>query len=404
MSEIDYDIVVVGAGAVGLAFVAAVKDSGYRLLVLESGALSQLDNSHYDLRVNTLNLASETCLNSLRVWQPMVDKRVSSFDRIEVWDSAGGRIQFLASEIGEHHLGHVVESSVLTTSLLEAIENHENVTTKTGVQLQSVLQQPDRVCLYLASGERITCRLVVGADGGESTVRESGEFSVSQRSYNQKALVAQIEASDSITQTALQAFLPTGPLAFLPLADGTFSIVWSCEQSFAENLLNLSQSEFEQQLSVAIDHRLGDVRVMSQIVSFELRKLEAEPYFLGRTVLVGDAAHIIHPLAGMGVNLGLMDAAALSEVLTEGKFDPECDPAQHLRLRKYERWRKSVNVPTGFIMDGFDFGFRTPSKLVQGILGVGLTATNRIAFAKQEIIRLACGLSGDLPSIARRQQ
>lgn len=404
MSEIDYDIVVVGAGAVGLAYVAAVKDSGYRLLVLESGALPQTDKHHYDLRVNTINLASEAFLDSIGVWQPMVSKRVSPFDRIEVWDSAGGRIQFLASEIGERHLGHVVESSVLTTSLLEAIQDQKNVTLISETKLQSVVQEPDRACLYLASGEHISCRLVVGADGGNSTVRETGEFSVAQRSYNQSALVAQVKVSIPQAQVAFQAFLPTGPLAFLPLADGTFSIVWSCEQTFAEDLINLPQSEFEQQLSASIDHRLGDTQVISRIVSFDLRKLEVDSYFLGRTVLLGDAAHIIHPLAGMGVNLGLMDAAVLSEVLTEGEFKSGRDPAQFLRLRKYERWRKSANIPTGLIMDGFDFGFRHPSKLVQGILGAGLTATNRVAFAKQEIIRLACGLSGDLPSCARREQ
>lgn len=404
MTEIDYDIAVVGAGAVGLALVAAVKETGYRLLVLESGELPQLDETRYDIRVNTLNLASEAFLDSIQVWQPVVDKRASPFDRIEVWDSAGGRIQFLASEIGEHHLGHVVEASVLTTSLLKAIDGHGNIDLRVGAQLDSVVQEADRACLNLASGERISCRLAVGADGSRSTVRESGEFTVAQRSYNQSALVAQVEVSEPQMSTALQAFLPTGPLAFLPLADGTYSIVWSCELSFAEQLLNLPQPEFERRLSTSIDHRLGDVRVKSQIISFDLRKLEVGSYFCGRIALMGDAAHVIHPLAGMGVNLGLMDAAVLSEVLTEGEPDCERDPAQYLRLRKYERWRKSANVPAGFMMDGFDFGFRSPSKLVQGVLGVGLTAINRLAFAKQEIIRRACGLSGDLPAIARRRQ
>ncbi|MXW47358.1 MAG: NAD(P)-binding protein [Gammaproteobacteria bacterium] len=402
MTRFDFDIIVVGAGSVGLAFAAAMRESGYRILILDSGGAPRFDDSSYDLRVNTLNLASETFLNAVGAWSNMQTKRVSSFDRIKVWDSAGGRIQFLADEIGEQHLGHVVEAGVVTTSLIEAIEGCADIELRFDVHLQSVTLSEDRVEVILANNERISSLLVVGTDGGNSTVRESIGFDVSISSYDQRALVAQVEASEPASRTAFQVFLPTGPLAFLPLADGSYSIVWSAATSFAAQLMQLTETGFEQKLSAAVDYELGDLSLISQLVSFQLRKLEAEKYFFDRVVLAGDSAHIIHPLAGMGVNLGLMDAAVLSEVLLEGESDSKQDPFQVSRLRQYQRWRKSSNVPTAFIMDGFDWGFRHPSKLIQTVLGAGLTLTNRMDFPKQEIIRFACGLKGDLPSIARR--
>ena len=230
----------------------------------------------YDLRVNTLNLASETFLNGVGAWSSMQTKRVSSFDRIKVWDSAGGRIQFKADEIGEQHLGHVVEAGVVTTSLVEVIKGYANIELRFDVHLQSVTQGEDSVEVVLANDERISSLLVVGADGGNSTIRESIGFNVSISNYDQRALVAQVEASEPARQTAFQVFLPTGPLAFLPLADGSYSIVWSAESSFAAQLMQLTETGFEQQLSVAADYELGDLRLISQLASFQLRKLEAD--------------------------------------------------------------------------------------------------------------------------------
>ncbi len=401
--QIDFDIVIVGAGGVGLAIAAAMKSSNYRILILESKEVPTFDPTHYDLRVNTLNLASETFLNAIGAWSKMKEMRVSSFNCIKVWDSAGGRIQFQADEIGETHLGHVVESSVLTSSLLKTIESPGGITLMPNVQLKSIRQGETASHLFLTNDEQISCRLVIGADGGNSTVRQTAGIKCTESKYDQIALVAQIESSEPRDQTALQAFLPTGPLAFLPLADGSFSIVWSVEKSYGERLLSLSEKEFEQCLAESIDYQLGNTRLLSRMVSFHLRKLEAASYLSGRTVLAGDAAHIIHPLAGMGVNLGLMDAAVLKEVLTTDLADPTCDSMLYANLRKYERWRKSTNVPTALVMDGFDWGFRHPSPLVQGMLGMGLTLTNRLNIAKHEIMRLACGLAGDLPEIARRR-
>ncbi len=400
MSSLDYDIIVVGAGAVGLAFAAAMRNFGYRILILDSRSRPQFNETAYDLRVNTLNLASSTFLDVIGAWLPMSRKRVSPFNRIKVWSSAGGRIEFQAKEVDQPVLGHVVEASVMTTTLLEVIESCDDVDVRFNVPCQAMAQHDDNVQLQLMGGELLSCKLVVGADGGGSKVRELLGVEVLKFSYHQSALVTQVECSEPRRQVALQVFLPTGPLAFLPLADGTFSIVWSLEKSAASELLHLPEQEFEQRLAAAIDFELGDLQLMNQIQAFDLTKIEAMSYFMNRTVLVGDAAHIIHPLAGMGVNLGLMDSAALSEVLRED--DGRGDPSIPSKLRKYQRWRKSSNVPIGFIMDGFDRGFRHPAKWVQAVLGMGMVLTHRARLPKREIIRLACGLTGDLPAAARR--
>ena len=232
-------------------------------------------------------------------------------------------------------------------------------------------------------------------------VRKLADIECIEEPYHQRAIVAQIEVAEPIPGTAFQRFLPTGPLALLPLTADSYSIVWSCSFDRAEELEKCEAQEFEEQLERCLDYRFGEVRLMSGRVAFNLRKLQARSYLSGRAVLLGDAAHVIHPLAGMGANLGLMDAAALYDVLSSSS-SPEDDPWNYLSMRKYERWRKSANIPVINLMDGFDKGFRTSSQAMQMMLGLGLTFTNRLNIAKRQIIRLACGLSGDIPKIAKR--
>ena len=400
-SSPDFDIVVVGAGLVGLAFACSMKDSGYRILIVEAGNPPMYDGSQFDVRVNSINLSSEGYLDALGVWSLASEKRVTPFHSIKVWDSIGGGIEFHADEIGEQYLGHIVESNVLTTSLMERIDGAENIEKMFDAQLEFVQAESNHVCVKIHNREPLTSCLVVGADGGNSMVRKMAGIACIEEPYNQRAIVAQIEVSEPIPGTAFQRFLPTGPLALLPLTDDSYSIVWSCSFDRVEELEKCEAREFEEQLERCLDYRFGEVRLMSGRVAFNLRKLQVTSYFSGRTVLLGDAAHVIHPLAGMGANLGLMDAAALYDVLSSSS-SPEDDPWNYSSMRKYERWRKSANIPVINLMDGFDKGFRTSSQAMRMMLGLGLTFTNRLNIAKRKIIRLACGISGDIPNIAKR--
>ncbi len=402
MNRPDYDVIVVGGGVVGLAFASAMRQSGRRILVLESGEFPPRPDETFDIRVNSINLASQAFLESLGVWDAVIALRAAPFREIRVWDSGGSRVEFCADDIDEDELGHIVENSVLITSLLESFGNASGVDLRTGARLGAVVDGVDHVQVRLERKETVSCYLLVGADGGNSMVREMAGIEIAQqKGYGQRAIVAQVRASESTVGISYQKFLPTGPLAFLPLSDGSFSIVWSCVVERAEELEGMSDEAFEQELAQALDYRLGEMRLLSRRVSFELKKLRTAAYFRGRTVLIGDSAHVIHPLAGMGANLGLMDAAALFEVLSavsgEGK-----DPWSHSQLRKYERWRKSVNSPVISLMDGFDWGFRAASEKRQSLLGLGFSLTNHTRPVKANIMRFACGITGDLPDCARR--
>ncbi len=402
MSSPEFDIVVVGGGVAGLAFACAMRDSGLRILVLEAGETPVYDLDTYDIRVNSVNLGSQAFLDALGVWERIAAKRAAPFSAIRVWDSSGSNVDFHAEDIGESELGYIVENNVLATSLLETLAQSSNVQLRTGMKLCSIESESDIVRVGTEQSDRISCYLVVGADGGDSMVRQLAGIQVAdQKGYGQRGIVAQVGATEPTNGVSYQKFLPTGPLAFLPLSDGSFSIVWSCINERAQELESMEAQEFEQELAQAFDYRLGEFQLLSRRVSFELRKLRTESYFKDRSVLIGDAAHVIHPLAGMGANLGLMDAAALFEVMKPFARKGS-DPWNYQSLRRYERWRKSVNSPTISLMDGFDWGFRKSSEKVRSLLGLGFSLTNQTRIAKEAIIRLACGLAGDIPDISRR--
>ncbi len=401
--QIECDIVVVGAGPVGLAFTCMMRDSGYRILVLEAGQLPTHNDIEYDLRVNSINLSSEYFLESIGVWDSVVAKRVSQFDWIKVWSATGGKIEFRADEINQQHLGHIVESVVLTTSLLEKIGETDTVQVMPGSAIKSIEYNDSQVCLQLIDDQAVKCSLVVGADGAKSTVRQLVGIQTHERAYSQNAIVARVGVGQPNYRTAFQVFLETGPLAFLPLAGDGYSIVWSCESKCASELQQLDDDRFGCRLSEAIDNQLGNVQLIGERVSFVLRKLTVSSYLANRVVLIGDAAHVIHPLAGMGANLGLMDAAALGEILIERARKSEGgDPWNYSTFRKYERWRKAANIPVGLLMDGFDQGFRSSFDIIKRSFGLGFEVANRMQFFKREMIRFACGLSGDLPVCAKR--
>ncbi len=391
----------IGGGVAGLAFACAAKELGHRILVAERRAFSTSAGDVYDLRVNSIHLGSEAFLRGLGAWHDGDGFRCCPFRRIEVWGESGGEIVFGSDEIGRTHLGHIVENSVLTAALACIAHDAASIELREHAQIQSLRQRCGAMQIGFASGETVNAGLVVGADGGNSSVRALAGIAVQERSYGQTAIVAQIKTSLPHMNASFQRFLSTGPLAFLPLKDGSSSIVWSCGRQQAAALLALSDEQFGHVLAEQFEHRLGETELISKRVSFALNRVKAASYIAERVVLIGDSAHVIHPLAGMGANLGLMDAAALAEVV-----DSRCSGDQpiwsHRAYREYERWRKTANAPIMHAMDGFDAGFRNAQPALRKVLGFGLSATNRFAPIKRQMMLLACGISGDQPAATRR--
>jgi len=243
--------------------------------------------------------------------------------------------------------------------------------------------------------------LVVGADGARSSVRESIGLSADTSSYRQTAIVANVRTELPHERTAWQRFLRTGTLAFLPLADGSSSVVWSADDSAAEPLLAMSPSAFEQELLSQSDGVLGALKLRTERLSFPLHKLTAHRFTAHRCALIGDAAHVVHPLAGQGVNLGLLDAAALCELIAAA-FRTREDPGAQSLLRRYERWRKSEIEPIALAIEGFNrylaHGVGPLSRMAQH----GLALVNRSHEVKRFFVTRALGLDGELPKVARR--
>jgi 2-polyprenylphenol 6-hydroxylase len=245
----------------------------------------------------------------------------------------------------------------------------------------------------LRDGRELQGQLLIGADGAESTTRALLGIETAGHAYHQDALVAHMRTERPHRSTAFQRFLPTGPLAFLPLPDGRSSIVWSTTRAEASRLRALDAGAFGEAVSAAADGVLGACRLTTAVASFPLKLQYAIDYVRPRAVLVGDAAHTVHPLAGQGLNLGLMDCASLADVLGTG-----AGPAgEHKVLRRYERWRRSENLMVAAAMDGLERVFASDSALVTQLRSAGLNAVGKMPFLKRQLIERAMGLSGDVP-------
>jgi 2-octaprenylphenol hydroxylase len=403
------DVLIVGGGPVGASAAAllqvATKDARrpLRVAVLESNRPAPAPpDAPLDARVSALSRASERILSAIGAWSLIPASRIQPYERMRVWHEtveprSADVLEFDAAYAGEPNLGYIVENRLIQTAALTAFEAVGGKVIEG--QLSRLRVQDDHVGLETSAGT-LTCRLVVGADGARSMVRECIGLSAETSSYRQTAIVANVRTELPHERTAWQRFLRTGTLAFLPLRDGCSSIVWSADDAAAAPLLDLTPGAFEQELLRQSDSVLGAVRLRTERQSFPLHKLTAHRFTAHRCALIGDAAHVVHPLAGQGVNLGLLDAAALAELICAACRVRE-DPGAQSVLRRYERWRKSEIEPIALAIDGFNrylaHGAGPLSRLAQR----GLALVNRADEVKRFFITRALGLDGELPKVAR---
>ena len=303
---------------------------------------------------------------------------------------------FDAADVSEPNLGYIVENRLLQAALLEAFAaagGHLHTAPFTSLRIAE-----DSVEVGTAAGA-LCARLVVGADGAQSALRQAAGLTAEMSDYRQTAIVATVATERGHERTAWQRFMRSGTLAFLPLADGSSSIVWSADAELGARLMAASDGDFEQQLDRASDLALGATRLLGARRSFVLRRLAAHRYVAQRVALIGDAAHVVHPLAGQGVNLGLMDAAALAQAVLAAHSRRE-DPGALGPLRAYERWRKSEVALMDAAIDAFDRLLAHGSGPLARLAQRGLSWVNRSPELRRAFIKRALGLTGELPEAA----
>ncbi|MCC4237852.1 FAD-dependent 2-octaprenylphenol hydroxylase [Vibrio anguillarum] len=396
------DIVIVGGGMVGLALAAALKHSELRIAVIE-GRVPSLELAELpDVRVSALSRSSEIMLRNLGAWQGIISRRAAPYSAMEVWErDSFARIEFSANQMTQPDLGHIVENRVIQLALLEQVQKQANVTLFMPAQCQSLAVGESEAWLTLDNGQSLTAKLIVGADGANSWVRQQQDIPLTHWDYGHSALVANVRTVEPHQSTARQVFTPQGPLAFLPMSDPHMSsIVWSTEPNRAQRLLSLSELEFNKILTAEFDHRLGLCEVVGERAAFPLKMRYARDFALQRIALVGDAAHTIHPLAGQGVNLGLLDAASLAQELLTLWHQGE-DIGLLKNLRGYERWRKTEAAKMIAAMQGFKDLFEGDNPAKKLIRGIGMQLAGQLPGAKDEIMKRALGLKGDLPDLAK---
>lgn len=403
----ESDILINGGGMVGLALALGLAHAGFSVTVLDAqpappavdSLRAALTSAVFDTRVSALTAASAKWLQQLGVWDALAGLRMCAYRDMEVWDGDGtGAIHFSAEEVHADTLGHIVENRLLCALLYDALRQLPSVRLCPQHTLCAIrLAQPHNE-VECSNGAPFGCRLLIGADGGHSQVRQLCGFATREWSYGQQAIVCTIKTAQPHRFTAWQRFMNTGPLAVLPLhlpgapAQHYSSIVWSCDETRATELMSLPPAEFQQSLQRAFEHRLGEMEIITPRAVFPLQQQHATDYSRLGVVLVGDAAHTIHPLAGQGVNLGFADADCLVRVLAAAR-EREEDIASLPVLSRYQRERKLPNLGTMLGMEAFKRAFGSDDLAIRWLRNVGLRVADRNKAVKQALIRQAMGLS-----------
>jgi 2-octaprenylphenol hydroxylase len=397
------DVAIVGGGPVGACAAALLARGGLKVTVFEPQLPAPwAPQAPLEARVVALSRASERTLRAAGAWAAIDGARLEPYERMRIWHASANPtsdavLVFDAADVGEPNLGYILENRLLQSALLQAFG-------AAGGQLEcaavtDLRVTPAGVTLSTARGD-FSAQLVVGADGAHSAVRAAVGLSAAHADYRQIAIIGNVATERPHAHTAWQRFMHDGTLALLPLADGTCSIVWSADEARAKELLAATAEEFARALDEASDRALGATRLVSERRSFPLQRLSAPRYVTERVALLGDAAHVVHPLAGQGVNLGILDAASLAQLVLEAAAAGE-DPGALRVLRAYERWRKSEVALMGTAIEAFDRLLAHGAGPVARVAQAGLGVVNRSQELRRFFIRRALGLAGELPAAAR---
>ena len=400
----SFDVIIVGGGMVGTAVACSLGGSPLQVAVIENAPPQSFSPDRPDdLRVSALSIASKKILETVGAWQGIENRRYCPFRRMRVWETAGDT-EFCSDDIDYPQLGYIVENRVIQLALLDRLVDFDNVTLISPAQINKIkysIGTPTEIALD--DGRVLSTKLMVAADGGQSRVRQAVGLGVTSWDYKQHALVIYIETEYGQQDITWQRFVPTGPQAFLPLQGHYGSIVWYHSPDEVSRLKALSHEDLKKELIAAFPDALGEVKQVLATASFPLKRQHAQAYVKPGVVLAGDAAHMINPLAGQGVNIGLLDAAALGEVLCDA-LKQGVDPSDLAVLRRYEKMRRNENLKMMTVMDVFYQVFSNEIMPVKFFRNIGLGLAERILPAKNKVMRNAMGLEGPLPKLAKGER
>jgi len=402
-----FDVLIVGGGMVGLTLALALRQqSQLSIAIVDSNVPTDLAEQPEN-RVSAINMASQQIFANLNVWDLIKNQRLQSYQHMRIWDKHGyGKLNFNAEDVDQKNLGWIIENKVIRNSLWQKAQADEGINFFTDQALTNLAMGDNEVFASFAAGTPILAKLVVGADGAHSWVREQMNMPIAFQDYDHHAIVGTVECAQGHNNMAWQVFLPEGPLAFLPLFNSQLaSIVWSTTPEEAQRLQALSIDDFSKEITAASDGKLGNVKLISKLSSFPLTMRLAHDFVKGKVILVGDAAHTIHPLAGQGVNLGLLDAAACAQTLTEQAEKGESLTSE-IALKNYSRWRKSeaaeMIAAMATIKNIFsEQPFNLPASPVKFIRGIGMSILDNVAPVKKVMIKQALGFKSHLPELAK---
>lgn len=402
------DVVVVGGGVVGAACALALSQLGLRTVLVEGAEPRAWSASTPDPRVYAFAPDNATLFETLGVWSAVRDTRAQPYRRMRVWDAAGGdELCFDADAFAVRQLGWIIENALLQDRLWAALRRSD-VTLRCPARVADIEQDEAGVALTLDDGIRVEARLAIAADGAQSTLRGLAGIEVDTHDYRQRGVVCYVDTERPHEDTAWQRFLPTGPLAFLPCAVTPFagvrqtnateagpchvsSIVWTMPEDEAARVVALDDDAFSIELTRAFAARLGDVRPLSPRLAFPLRRSLASTFVSGRVLAIGDAAHVVHPLAGQGVNLGLRDVSALRDSVAAAQAR-RADWASSHRLARWARARRADGVASAHAFTAINRMFSNDAVLPTLLRGHALGLAGRIAPLGRALWRHAAGV------------